>query len=309
MDRLSSMAVFIEAADRGSFAAAGNALQMSAQMVGKHILFLEERLGTSLLNRTTRRQSLTEAGRVYYQHSKKLLEDAEQADSLIDAMHAEPSGLLRINAPVTFGASRMTALITRYLQQYPKVQVELTLNDRYVDLIEDGYEAVIRLGELDDSSLIARQLQPYQCLICATPGYLAEHGTPQIPQDLQQHECLGFTHWARPNCGGEWEFVHQGRTEQVSVGGRLKISDSKAMLEAALQGFGILLAAEVLVQEALSQGRLVALLPDYSIPARPMHIVFRPDRHLSPKLRSFVDYVVAELGLHPESNSAAAISR
>ncbi|MDX5629961.1 MULTISPECIES: LysR family transcriptional regulator [unclassified Brenneria] len=298
MDRLTSMAVFIKAVDCGSFAAAGSALNLSPQMVGKHVLSLETQVGSTLLHRTTRRQKLTEAGRLYYQSCKRVLQAAEEADRLMASMHAEPAGLLRVNAPVTFGSCSLMPAITRYMQQYPQVQVELTLSDLFVDLLDEGYEAVFRIGQLSDSALIARELAPYRCVTCASPAYLAERGVPAKPADLLEHECLGFTYWAsRPT--GNWVFAKEGKTEHVNIHSRLQINDSKAMLSAALEGFGIVLGAEVLLNEALARGDLLRVLPDYETPSRPMHLLFHGDRHLSPRLRAFVDFIVREFSSHP----------
>lgn len=300
MDRLTSMAVFIKAVDCGSFAAAGNALNLSPQMVGKHVLSLETQIGSTLLHRTTRRQNLTEAGRLYYQSCKQVLQAAEEADRLMTSMHAEPAGLLRVNAPVTFGSCSLMPAITRYMRQYPRVQVELTLSDLFVDLLDEGYEAVVRIGQLGDSSLIARELAPYRCVTCASPAYLAARGMPAKPADLLEHECLGFTYWAsRPT--GNWVFAKDGKTEHVNIRSRLQINDSKAMLSAALEGFGIVLGAEVLLNEALARGDLVRVLPDYETPSRPMHLLFHGDRHLSPRLRAFVDFIVQEFSSHPQA--------
>ncbi|MCG8155917.1 LysR family transcriptional regulator [Brenneria goodwinii] len=300
MDRLTSMTVFIKAVDCGSFAAAGNALNLSPQMVGKHVLALETQVGSTLLHRTTRRQSLTEAGRLYYQSCKRVLQEAEDADRLMASIHAEPAGLLRVNAPVTFGACSLMPAVTRYMRQYPQVQVELTLSDQFVDLLEDGYEAVLRIGRLDDSSLIARELMPYRCVACASPAYLAERGMPLKPADLLEHECLGFTYWANKPTGN-WVFAKEGKTEHVHINSRLQINDSKAMLSAALEGFGIVLGAQVLLNEALARGDLVRILPDYETPSRPMHLLFHGDRHLSSRLRTFVDFIVREFSPHPQA--------
>jgi DNA-binding transcriptional LysR family regulator len=295
MDRLTSMAVFVKAAESGSFAAAAGALGLSSQMVGKHVLFLEDRLGTRLLNRTTRRQSLTEFGRAYYERCKIVLAEAEAADSLAPVAGTVPRGRLRVNAPVTFGAHCLAPLLARYLQVHPEVEVDLTLSDRFVDLVEEGFEAVIRLGPLRDSTLAARSLAPYRLMACAAPAYLAAHGTPETPADLARHECLGFTEWAR-DLAREWQFTRAGTIYPAPARGRFRANDSKALLAAALAGFGIVLGAEAVLREAVEAGRLVRLLPEYEPPSRPMHLLFAADRRPTPKLRGFIDLVVAEFG-------------
>ena len=283
MDRLASMAAFVKATDAGSFAAAAAALGMSPQMVAKHVTFLEDRLGTRLLNRTTRRQSLTEIGRTYYERCKLVLAEADAADSLAHEARAVPRGQLRINAPVTFGVHRLVPLVTRYLRRHPEVEIDLVLSDRMVDLVEEGYEAAFRVGSLADSSLMSRTLLPFRTVACASPAYLRERGAPASPSDLIHHECL-----LRPGVS-EWRFSRNGRDCEARVRTRLRMNDAKAHLPAALAGFGVVLIAEDLVQDALASGRLVKVLPDYETPSLPMHLVFLADRRQTPKLRSFID--------------------
>jgi len=294
MDRLTSMAVFAKAVEAGSFAAAAEALGLSAPMVGKHIRFLEDRLGAQLLARTTRRQSLTEFGRAFYERCRIVLAEAEAAEALAEDLRAAPRGRLRINAPVTFGADELVPMVARYLRANPEVSIEVTLSDRIVDLVEEGYEAVIRVALLPDSSLVARRLRPYRLVVCAAPAYLAERGVPARPEDLENHECIGFAHWA-PR--GEWEFRDaEGATSRVQVGGRVSINSGQALRRAALEGLGIILQPEGLLRDDLAAGRLVRVLPGYTPPSRPMHILFAPDRRPTPKLRSFIDAVVEEFG-------------
>ena len=290
MDRLASMAAFVKATDLGSFAAAAGALEMSPQMVAKHVTYLEDRLGTRLLNRTTRRQSLTEIGRIYYERCKLVLAEADAADSLAHEARAAPRGLLRVSAPVTFGAQRLVPLVTRYLRRHSEVEMDLVLSDRTVDLVEEGYEAAFRIGPLADSGLIARALSPFRTVACASPAYLRKHGAPASPSDLVGHECL-----SRPGVA-EWRFIKDGRTQAARIRSRLRLNDAKALLPAALDGFGVVLVAEDLARDALASGQLVRVLPGYEAPSRPMHLVFLADRRQTPKLRSFIDAAVEEFG-------------
>ena len=294
MDRLTSMAVFVKTADSGSFAAAALAFGISPQMAGKHVGTLEERVGARLINRTTRRQSLTEIGQIFYERCKSLLADAEAAESVAQELSASPRGRLRITAPVTFGACCLAPMIARYLKRHPDVRVELTLTDRFVDLIDEGYEAAIRLGSLADSSLIARSLMPYRLLACASPGYLAEYGEPLTPQALADHACLGFVYTSMP-VATEWRFADAHGEYAVPVSGRFQANDVKALQAAALNGAGIMLAPEVAARDDLAAGRLVRVLSGYETPSRPMHLVF-PASRATPKLRAFIDQVVAEFG-------------
>jgi len=295
MDRLASMAAFVKAADAGSFAAAAGALGMSPQMVSKHVTWLESRLGTRLLNRTTRRQSLTDIGKAYYDRCKLVLTDADWADSLADEAKGSPRGRLRVNAPVSFGTHSLTPVIARYLRQHPKVQVDLVLSDRFVDLVEEEFEAVFRIGPLADSSFVARELAPFRLVACASPEYLQEKGVPATPRDLETHECLVYASTSGPTVN-DWHFVLGGEIHKVDVKHRLQVNDAKALLMAALEGFGIAFIAEDLARDGLRSGRLIKVLPDYETPSRAIHVIYHPDRRQTPKLKSFISAVVSELG-------------
>src|SRR4051812_25945908 len=293
MDRLASMATFVRAAELGSFAAAASALAMSPQMVAKHVGYLEARLGTRLLNRTTRRQSLTEAGKVYYERCKVVLSEADWADEASSDATGTPRGRLRVNAPVSFGTHTLMPLISRYLRNNPAVEVELILNDRFVDLVEEGFEAVFRTGPLTDSSLAARALRPFCLVACASPGYLKERGTPRHPDDLATHECLRFVGARSPTT--DWRFLSEGREITAPASGRLQANNANALLAAAGEGLGIAFIAEDLARSDLANGRLVRVLADFDTRSRPMHLLFQADRRQTTKLRSFVDAVVEEI--------------
>lgn len=294
MDRLTSMATFVRAADLNSFAAAAAALSMSPQMVAKHVAYLEARLGARLLNRTTRRQSLTEVGKVYYERCKLVLAEADWADAAGSDATGMPRGRLRVNAPVSFGTHTLMPLVSRYLRKHPGVEVELILADRFVDLVEEGFEAVFRTGPLVDSSLAARALRPFRLVACASPGYLKERGTPRLPEDLRAHECLGFVGSSAP--ATDWTFLREGREVAIRTSGRLRANNANALLAAALEGFGIAFIAEDLARSALAAGTLVRVLQDVETLSRPMHLLFQADRRQTTKLRSFIDLVVQELG-------------
>jgi DNA-binding transcriptional LysR family regulator len=294
MDRLTSMAVFVKAAESGSFAAAALAFGMSSQMAGRHVSALEARVGAPLLARTTRRQSLTEIGQLFYERCKTLLADAEAAESVALDYSATPRGRLRVTAPVTFGTCSLAPMIARYLRRHPEVEVDLTLTDRFVDLVDEGYEVAIRLGALADSTMIATPLMPYRLVACASPAYLAERGEPKTPAALAEHDCLGFAFTSLPPYN-EWVFGSAQGKHSVKVSGRLQANDMKALLAAALDGLGIVLAPEIAVNDDIAAGRLMPLLRNYDAPERPMHVVFTA-RRVTPKLRAFIDQVVAEFG-------------
>jgi DNA-binding transcriptional LysR family regulator len=293
MDRLTSMEIFVRAVESGSFSAAGESLQMSSQLVGKHVQKLEQHLGVQLLLRSTRRQSLTDFGRIFYERTKIILSEVENAENMAAETRATPSGRLRINAPVSFGMRTLSPRLPDYMKMYPEVTVELTLANRSVDLIEEGYDAVFRVGELSDSGLIGRQLAPYRLVICASPAYLAEHSPIASPRDLKDHECLGFSH---TELRTHWTFDGPDGREVVPVTSSLMADHGEPLLCAALEGLGIMLQPLELLEDYLADGRLVALLPDYKVPTRPLQILYAPDRRLTPKLRSFIDFSVASFG-------------
>ena len=292
LDRLTSMAVFVAAADAGSFAGAAGPLSLSPQMVSRHVAALETQLGVRLLNRTTRSQGLTESGRTYYERCRIVLAEVEAADSLAGESHAEPHGRLRISAPVTFGAHSLAPVIARYMRDYPKVEVDLFLTDRFVDLVNEDVEATFRVGPLADSGLIARPLAPYRLAACASPTYLRERGAPVTPEDLAGHDCLSYAYRTR-RTDKAWPFTRDGRTHWVQVTPRLEVNDGVALLSIAMAGGGVMLAAEDVVRQALDDGRLVRVLPDYEPPSRPMHLVYAADQRQTPKLRAFIKAAAA----------------
>ncbi|EKP0249902.1 LysR family transcriptional regulator [Aeromonas veronii] len=295
MDRLLSMTVFTKAVELGSFSAAGNALGMSSQLVGKHVQMLEQHLGVRLLNRTTRRQHLTDIGREFYERTKSILADVEAAEGLAAETRATPRGRLRINAPVTFGIHALSPKLPDYLNANAEVTLELSMTNRLVDVVDEGYDLVFRIGELTDSGLIARQLVPYRLILCAAPGYLAVRGPINTPQDLSRQECLGYLH---PELSKRWTFIGPEGTITVPVSGRLMVDSGEALIAAALSGFGVLLQPFEIVEPYLSSGQLVTLLPEYHAPTLPMHILYAPDRRMTPKLRSFIDFAIAHFGPH-----------
>ncbi|CAD1796272.1 LysR family transcriptional regulator [Xanthomonas arboricola pv. juglandis] len=293
MDRLTSLAVFVKAVDLGSFSAAGASLQMSSQLVGKHVQGLESRLGVRLLSRTTRRQSLTDFGRTFYERARIILAEVDAAENLAAETRALPIGKLRINAPVSFGMRTLATRLPDYMKMHPQVEVDLTLSNRAVDLIDEGYDAVFRVGTLSDSGLIARQLAPYRLVLCASPGYLASHAPLVTPWDLQQHDCLGFSH---TELRTHWAFDGPDGHVSIPIASRLMVDHGEPLLCAALAELGVLLQPLELVREALADGRLIELLPDYRVPTRPLHVLYAPDRRITPKLRSFLDFAVEAFG-------------
>jgi DNA-binding transcriptional LysR family regulator len=296
MDRFTSMAIFVRVVERGSFAAAAEGSAMTPTMVGNHVRELERRLNGRLLNRTTRRQSLTELGRRYHAQCVEILALVEAAELDAREMQASPRGQLRISCPVTYGTRALVPVLASYLDRYPDVQIELSLNDRFVDLAADGFDAAIRIGELPDSGLIARPLRPSPRVACASPDYLARYGTPQVPADLAQHNCLAFLFANGPE--REWRFPRpdsQG-AEVVVVRGRLDVNGGMALREAALAGLGVILQPELMLKDDIESGRLVRLFPNWPAPTWPVHVMHLPDARITPKLESFISFLRETLG-------------
>ncbi len=288
MDLLDSMRMYVLTVDKGSLSAAAAQAGISATMAGNHLRALEERLGMQLMRRTTRRQSLTAFGEDYYLRCKEILRLVSETDVQAQAMRLAPAGRLRVSAPVTFGTQALVPALPDYLQRHPHVDIELDLSDHVVDLMEGGFEAAIRIGQLPaDAGLVARPLAPYRLMICASPDYLARRGTPELPSDLRQHDCLAFS---AANVT-QWRMQRELDVCRVPVEGRVSINNGQALREAALHGLGIVLQPALLLEADVRAGRLVRLLPDYALPSRPMHVVYLPDRYRSPKLRSFIDHV------------------
>jgi len=294
-DRLDSMRVFVDVSERKSFSAVAAERGISPQMVAKHIESLEARLGIRLLHRTTRRQSLTEHGRLYRDRCKAILADIDDAEAQASDAHATLRGLLRINTPVMYGAYELVPVVTGFMRRHPAIRCDLVLSDGFVDPVEDGYDAVFRIGSIDERSAVAAfPLRPYRLIACASPAYIDAHGLPETPEALTAHECLGF---AYPNVSqrGEWRFAKGGRIAHVPIESRLSVSDWKAMHCAALDGFGIALALEVAVSDDLKAGRLVRLLPEYDAATRPMHMLYTRDQPKSARTQSFLDWAKAAL--------------
>lgn len=293
MDRLTLMATFVKAVELGSFSAVADELNLSPQMVGKQVKMLEQHLGVSLLNRTTRKQSLTDFGRTFYQRAKLILADMDAAEEMAAVTRGVPSGRLRINAPVTFGVSSLSPKLLEYMVRYPQVSVDLTLSNELVDLVDGGYDAVFRIGELADCGLKALPLMPYQMVLCAAPSYLARRPPITTPWDLQEHECLAF---AYSDGRSHLRFEGPEGCIDVPIKSRLTINQGDPLLSGAVAGLGVVMLPLELVKDSLRSGTLVSLLPQDKVPVSPMNLLYAPDPRLTPKLRSFIDFVRGAFG-------------
>lgn len=293
MDRLESMTIFVRVVERGSFAAAAEEFRLTGTMVGHHIRALETLLGGRLLNRTTRRQSLTELGQHYYERCRRILHDVADAEAIGAELHGEARGRLRVLTPVSFGVHALAPACVDYRTAHPDVALDLVVSDRVIDFVDEGFDVAVRIGELANSSLIARALHPYRSVVCAAPTYLERHGVPTTPDDLVQHSCLGFAH---PVAGNSWRLQGPEGDVVVPVKLTLTANNGEALRMAALSGLGIIMQPEILLDDDLRAGRLVTLLPDYVPRARPMHVLTVSDRKPPPKIRTFVDFIVRRFG-------------
>lgn len=293
MDKLRAMEVFVVTVEAGSFTAAADALKLSAVMVGKYIGALEVQLGGRLLERTTRRHRLTELGRAYLACCRDVLSSVQVADGVAEVLRAVPQGTIRVTAPVAYGAHRLTPIIGDYLQAYPQVKIDLALHDRVVDLADEGFDCAVRMGPINDESLIARPLKPSRMLAAASPGWLARHGMPKHPCELKAHPLLSFATWgAQP----VWRFSRGDERVVVPVQGPFRSNNGQALLSAAMAGVGVIVQLDALLAPAIAADHIVPLLADWELPSRAVHIVRLPERRPSAKLRSFVDFVVERLG-------------
>ncbi|EPL9847136.1 LysR substrate-binding domain-containing protein [Klebsiella aerogenes] len=292
MDKLRGMEMFVAVVECGSFTGAATRLEMSAVMVGKYIALIEGQLGTRLLERNTRRQSLTDAGRVYFDEARRVLEQVANAERSVERLRLAPAGTLRVSAPVSFGASIIAPLTASFLQAWPEVRVELDLTNRMVDLVDEGIDLAIRIGDIQRTDLVAKYLAPYRMAICAAPDYLARHGTPQTPADLAGHQCLSHTVWTARN---EWRLPGAAEEVRWKRDAVLRCNDGYALRMAAVAGAGLLLQPEVLLAEDLANGRLVRILQNYTPEPRPIHLLWRQDLRPLPKLTRFVEHLLKEV--------------
>jgi len=290
MDKLRGMETFMAVVEGGSFTVAASRLEMSAVMVGKYIAQLEAQLGTRLLERNTRRQSLTDAGRVYYEEAKRVLEQVTIAESAVERLRAAPAGTLRVSAPTSFGGCVIAPLTATFLQRFPDVRVELDLTNRRVDLVDEGVDLAIRIGDIHQDDLVAKYLCPYRMVICASPDYLARHGTPQTPADLSEHLCLSHTVWTARN---EWRLPGMEGEVRWKRDAILRCNDGYGLRMAAIAGAGLLLQPEVLVAEELANGRLIRVLEQHTPRPRPVHLLWRQDLRPLPKLTQFIAHLAA----------------
>ncbi|MCE8025725.1 LysR family transcriptional regulator [Billgrantia aerodenitrificans] len=294
MDRLMALNVFRHVVELSSFVAASRRLQLSPAAVSKNIGELEAHLGVRLLNRTTRRLSLTEAGKLYYEQISLVLDDLDAADSSLGLHQHVPKGVLRISAPTTLTLlTTLSQAMPKFLDRYPKLSLDLRMDDRRVNIVQEGFDLAIRaVDTLEDSSLVARKLMTTPHVVCASPDYLVRHGTPEKPSDLLHHKCVQFTLSGHPD---EWAFWRGDQSVRVPIDSRYKVSSSLAVRDALCSGFGLSLIPWIYVKKNIENGQLRTVLEGWTTVELSVYAVYPSRRHVMPKVRAFVDFLIEEL--------------
>ncbi|MEL6952636.1 MAG: LysR family transcriptional regulator [Pseudomonadota bacterium] len=290
MDRLTEMEAFATVVDQGGFTDAAKKMGISKSAVSKHVSSLESRLGARLLNRTTRRVSPTEIGLAYYDRARRVLNDAGEADALVTAMQSAPSGMLRVSVATDFGVNHLSPVLGEFLHSYPDITVNMVLNNRYVELISEGFDLAIRVGELEDSSLRARKLCETNKRMIAAPAYFDQYGQPQKIDDLNEHKLL---HYSNQASGNVWKVTApSGEKRQVRTAGSLTVNDGQSLLNAAIGGLGIAYLPSFLYAEPMRQGQLVDAIPELPMEVQGIYAIYPPGRYTQPKVRAFIDFLV-----------------
>lgn len=290
MDRLTEMEAFANVVDQGGFTDAAKKMGISKSAVSKHVSSLEARLGARLLNRTTRRVSPTEIGLAYYDRARRVLNDAGEADALVTSMQSAPSGLLRISVATDFGVNLLSPILSEFLSDFPEITVNMVLNNRYVELISEGFDMAIRIGELEDSSLRARKLTETTKRLVASPSYIQQFGRPQKIDDLNEHKLL---HYSNQSSGSVWKLTApSGEKRQVRTAGWLSVNDGQSLLNAAISGLGIAYLPSYLFAQAMNEGLIEDAMPSLPVEKLGVYAVYPPGRFTQPKVRAFIDFLV-----------------
>ncbi|WP_248752193.1 LysR family transcriptional regulator [Pseudomonas sp. MWU15-20650] len=287
MNPFEDMRLFCQVMESGSFTAAAEQLGLSKQFVSRRLIQLEERLGVRLLNRSTRRLDVTPLGQSYYESALRLLSEVEQVEQGIAGQNSEPRGTIRLSAPLSFAMAHLGCLLPQFLQLHPQVSVEVDLSDRPVDLIGEGYDLVLRIGTLEDSTLIARHIASVQRVYCASPDYLARRGTPLKPEDLAQHDCLPYGHGRQV----QWRFQTRGKLHALNVSGRMRVNNGELLRDTAIAGLGVTYLPTFIVADALKDGRLVTVLDTFAPQALTLSAVYPQHRQSSRPVQALVAFL------------------
>ncbi len=293
MNQFSALAVFVEVVECNGFAAAARKLKVSTSAVSKRITLLEEHLGAKLLHRTTRKISLTEAGERYFSIALEALSAARAAEDAVTELQGDPKGVLKLSTSTSFGRLHIAPLMSEFMKRYPGITVQMMMEDRVIDLVGEGFDLAIRGGNLPDSSLVARRLAPIHNVLAASPSYLAEYGTPQIPNELYEHDCLHYVYYQR---GIEWSLEKDRETARIQPAGRFLVNNSESLLETMLGHSGIGRLPTFVAGHYLSTGELVRVFPEYRMPQQVMYAVYPERRYLPAKVRVFIEYLVEKIG-------------
>lgn len=290
MDKLNSLIIFVRAAHNRSFSIAARQLGMSPSSVSKAVLRLEERLGTRLFNRTTRSITLTEDGAAFYERCRQIISDIEEAELELSKARTQPKGTLRIDLTMALGRMHIVPALPKFAAQYPDLKLDVSLNDRIVDIIEEGIDAVVRVGTGPDSRLIMHRVATARFIVCAAPSYLERYGEPEIPEDLKQHNCVNFIY---PQTGRdyEWLFQRDGIEFRLPVEGTIRIDHAEALLDAAIGGAGLVQVYNYIASAAIERGQLKPVLESYAAKGSAIAVIYPQKRHLSAKVRAFVDFM------------------
>lgn len=293
MDKLASLSAFVKVVESGSFTEAGHQLRLSRSAISKYVRDLEESLGVQLINRTTRHASPTEHGQMYFERAIVILSEVEAADQSVTQLQSAPRGLLRINAPMSFGTMRLGPQIADFMRKYPDLRLQLVLSDDLLDPVQDGFDITLRIAELETSSLIARKIVPVARVVCASPEYLRRHGTPIHPQDLRSHLFLTYGFLLT---GNQWKLTGSDGVHWIQPTWSLCVNNAEVLRDVAVKGRGIALIPEFIAADALKNGSLQAVLANYSAPPLALYAVYPPTRHLAVKVRFFIDFLVECFG-------------
>lgn len=296
MDKLQAMNALVKVVASGSYAEAARRLGLTRSAVSKAVMELEQSLGARLLDRTTRRVTPTEAGLAYYERCIAILAQVEETEAQISRLHDEPKGVLRINAPMSFGTLYLGEAVADFMIRYPDLKVELTLTDRFIDPLEEGVDVTVRIGALSDSSLIARRIAAASILLVASPAYIERYGAPETPADLAHHKCLSYGHTTSMQ---RWQLAEAGRTIAVPIGACLSSNNGDVLRDAAVKGIGIARLPAFIVGRDVEAGRLNIVLPNNRPVDGAIHALYAPNRYLAAKTRVFIDFLVERYGTNP----------
>ena len=296
MDRIDAMRTFVAVVNEGSFSKAATTTQLSPQLVSKYIAKLEEQLHTRLLNRTTRKVSVTEAGSQYFIHAQQILLSIDEMEAQLGGLQQLPKGILRISAPVSFALKHMAKLVTDFQSRYPSVTVDLQLSDRKVDIVEEGFDVALRIGQLESSSLIAKKIAPIRVVLCASPDYLNIHGTPKRLEDLEAHRYLHYSYMNIDTKGQVFKYLKAKQLKESSV---FRSNNGDVLVEAAIEGAGLVLQPTFIASKALNAGKLVIVLPEYEPTPIGLYAIYAHRKLLPHKIRCFIDFMADYYGTPP----------